>query len=256
MITSTDEIAPKTADFFLLDPSNKDFVNGKANRIGSSSIMLWAAVVAFITAALCLAIVLEDRRLSTQFKETGIETEGMVTRHYTNQGGDGGQSTYYRIEYIYTVGTRRFHPSISVSSLLYSRLKDGESIRIRYLPDDPARTEIWSETGFTHYADLTYAHLVGLAAFGAGVSCLWRNWRNRLFSRGQIIYGEIEDVEAKFGYRSIYNVVVYYRFTAPDGTEISSSAIHNRPDLLKKRLPDAGTPVSICYVNNKTYRLM
>lgn len=53
-----------------------------------------------------------------------------------------------------------------------------------------------------------------------------------------------------------YLVTVEYRFTSPTGQDIADQAEHNRPDLRRVDLPEAGAGVRVLYLDDQTYALL
>jgi hypothetical protein len=89
--------------------------------------------------------------------------------------------------------------------------------------------------------------------------------RLRMLDEGQILPGTIvacsgrqeTTTEASLGeVTRAYLVSVEYRFSTPDGLEISDHDEQDRPDLRRAELPPAGAAVRVLYLDDETYALL
>lgn len=97
------------------------------------------------------------------------------------------------------------------------------------------------------------------------VYMLWRLITLRwLATRGQVVQGELVEIEGysnpieKADRLDTLTVVVRYQFTSPkSGRTLQGKGRELRTDLsVRAKLPTAGTPVAVLYLNDRRYRLL
>jgi hypothetical protein len=120
-------------------------------------------------------------------------------------------------------------------------------------------------TETTVSAFVVAAVLIGIGAFFINSRHRWAAAHARLIDEGQVLPGTVvgssgrEETTSEVSLGEVprsYLVTVEYRFSAPAGHEIADHAEHNRPDLRRRELPEAGTAVRVLYLDEQVYALL
>jgi hypothetical protein len=103
----------------------------------------------------------------------------------------------------------------------------------------------------------TLAVLLGVAITGTVLALSSTQWRlGRLYAQGQLLQGVILSVKGVGREQQDYLLEVEYRFTAPNGVEMTHKQRVVRDDLQAQPLPLVGTPVNVLYIGERSYMVL
>lgn len=243
-------------DTFIVNERHEPFVAGESAQLGDLQLswvrrltillLALASLGLGVTAAFDLnapddpiynvtAEVLEKRNTGTEF-----EPEYRLTYRYTDH-----QGTEHTVEHL-------------VSGDLFFSTSVGREIDVSYEEGQRQRAEPVSSNEEAAALSLSFFGLLALIVVILWVLYFWlyRPSRiNRTLERdGRFIVGQITRVwPIRAGRRNYINV--QYTFKTPEGESISERETQAR-DLPERKLPKAGTPILVRYVNPSLYRLM
>ncbi|MDX2140881.1 MAG: hypothetical protein SF123_22545 [Chloroflexota bacterium] len=136
---------------------------------------------------------------------------------------------------------------------------------MEYLPDMPALSRLIDPLFRPEGVPLLSLMTVGAALF-LSVSIVWwirrelaqarqlRGRYERLRRDGQIMAGEVVDIERKFvGRQREHIILLHYRFTTPDGRTLTGTQRKSRLDLRAQLPPVAGTPIRVLYAGDDAH---
>ncbi len=246
-----------TPGLFLLSPSaNRKFVSGEKSRIGNSRTMnIWAAIF-FLLAAAAAYFVGGSVLRTEEAARSGTATKAIITDGYISKSSKGGTSYY--IDYEFKINGQVYKRHLQIGSALYNGLSIGDTVTIKYLQSDPDVSvltgDFKDDTERTQNIVLTAIFLPTFLIIGALI--LRVDGRNRRYSSGQLLPGQIVSAQGKAGSKGAYIVSVEYSFTNPYGQQLTKKQSNNRPDLRKNPLPAAGSPAAVLYVDDNFFKLM
>src|SRR5262249_29596662 len=146
--------------------------------------------------------------------------------------------------------TPPYFGSAPISEDTYHRLREGDTILIRYLPDNPDVSALVSDGIDDTFLD-TLISLLFIGVGLAGVYAIYGMWRSnrRLLSRGQLIAGSIRSAHGN-KVKGSYQVTIDYSFTPRDGQAIEAYQTGTRDDLKDAVLPEKGALIAVLYVDD------
>ena len=105
------------------------------------------------------------------------------------------------------------------------------------------------------------AVLFGLFIGGIGYALLRNGQKYRTWQKSsRVILGELDSIEGRLVEQTIKKkritsnlIIATYKFTNPEGQELSGVATFERNDLINRRMPYSGTPVIVLYKNPKKH---
>ena len=240
---------------FLLNTGNYDFVRGNKKRIGNSRVML---LIIAIVATIAGVIVWNTSKIASELEQlevSGFKAEATIV---DGRSVRGRRSTSYYINYRYQVDGISYTDEQEISSNTYRRLRSGDEVLVRYLPNDPTVSALSGEFyDDTVRRENLIISIIVLVIGGVIILILGLvDYRNRRYSyRGQLLRGEIIESKGRRGSKGAYNVTVKYRFRTPSGKILEKKSTADRRDL-RENLPQPGTPVMVLYVSDRMQRLM
>lgn len=197
-------------------------------------------------------IQLQLRGIQTQATIIGLDTIVTYVR--------GRPSDHYAATYLFSLSDEAptsppYPGSAPITEDAYNRLREGDVITIRYLPDNPDTSSPISDTAHDYAADMGVSLIfVGIALAGLyAVVAMWRQDR-RLNTQGRVIIGTIRSARGNQT-NGKYQVTINYTFR-PDEQEIEAYETKTRNDLKDATLPSKDAPIAVLYVDDKLYRLL
>lgn len=254
----------------LLDPRHEGFLTpGGKRRLYDSRTFYFAAlafwgVIAAVLGLATLLIGVFGQQTQSLLDASGATSEAIVVDRETMSfatSRSGEQTTEFQVIYQFSAGgadggTAQVYLNTSaVSEETYHRTQVGDTIAIRYLPENPSISAIVGDTD-THAQGLMAVGVVLLVASPL-LWCwmIWLRMRNRRLTRdGQVIEGRILGAKMKRAYRAGYYMDISYQFFSPQGKELKGTATSMRPEHYDSL--SEGTPVAVLWVNDKLYRLL
>jgi hypothetical protein len=136
---------------------------------------------------------------------------------------------------------------------------------MQYLPDMPALSRLIDPL-FRPEGVPLFSLLTGASALFLSLSIAWwirrelaqsrqlRGRYERLRRDGQIVAGEVVDIERKFvGRQREHIILLHYRFMTPDGRTLTGTQRKSRLDLRAQLPPGAGTPIRVLYAGDDAH---
>ncbi len=248
---------------FLFNKANQRMVEGTSRRIASSMGNLLFVSILLITAIIVYAVSADQWNFITRLGREGHTTQAVVTNRYTTRSSGKNASTTYHIafQFVATAGKaegQTISAEQTVSSDAYNRLAPGTSIEVRFLPDDPHGVRLAGKFA----DDSGYLMFLIFAIIFVAISGLLMLWQvrymlrnRRLVQTGQLLKGQVVKCGGKRSKNS-YSINLAYTFQTPDGRWLKRTEKAGRNDLRASMLPSAGTPVTVLYADDQTYRVM
>jgi hypothetical protein len=235
-------------------------VEGTSRGIAVSWWAYLTPVLLFGLMVIFTGMSLPNYQLVTSLESRGMDANGIVTDKYSRTSTGKNRTTTYYLTYNYAVGGKTY-PTIeqAVSFNIYNANSKTSKVVVRYLPEVPTRARLGGDdkddesikTGF-------YALIAGWT--GYAIMCVlilnhvMRNWK--LVGQGQLVTGRIVGSHISRSKNS-YTLHLTYAFTSPtSGRTLQRKESTGRNDLRKASAPASGIPVSILYVDDRTYRVM
>jgi hypothetical protein len=261
---------------FFLDPSNRDFAEGKgpyqpgdltrsalATSTVSKFLMLGGVLATLGAGVLYLYQEQEHEQLLASVKSVTAEVSGC-----------DGPGRFEHIRFRYTVDGKVYDQSAYSQQREFmggSTLIDvckTMTVELNYLPSDPNR---WSaapihplsrdEREAKPNADMFIAGpmIFALGGFFAFVSFHFRKQiarQDALKAGGIALKGELRRMEEDTSEESPYPVVCYYQFINPAGGLVYGKSAPYRGDLEKRHYPQTGTPVYVIYTTDQRFEML
>lgn len=260
----TDTLPP---DLFLLDPRNTDFAAHKARRLYSrvtdGTLTTIASILSFL-GLVTLTLVIGgwgNQYDLDQFARSGKTVVGRITHH---RSVSEAQSKYVTVTHYLayefeaeTPGSdaiQHFTREQAVDSLF--ELKDGDNIPIRYLPTNPAVSMIEGSQRANYTPIIAGVIFLVILLLVAGRTFQEYFRGQALEARGQVIFGQIDQIKGGVDHRGHYHVNIVYHFRCPQGSKIDNNVFRMCDQLRDKPLPSPGTPIAVVYLNAAFYRIL
>jgi hypothetical protein len=188
----------------------------------------------------------------------GVPTIGTYIDRDIESTGDG---TFYSLIYNYTVDDHVYRRSYSTNKQFYDSTEIGDTIQIRYLPNNPNISRTVVELEQPPHSGMIFGtvwSLIVLVFIYLGLQKKIPVYLHGQLINGQLIDGEITDIwsDTQTAHNS-YVIIVRYKFVEPQtGQLINDEAQTDRKDLSQKALPQVGTQLAIRYLNKNNYRAL
>jgi hypothetical protein len=247
---------------FLLDPRNKPLLQGQKGQLyrGNDGVLvLMTLFLGLLGGGLLFIIILSALFNSSNeaaLAANGIDTEATILDHYTVEQTDksGSKSiSRYVLVMQFNKDGKRYSITKDVTAKTYHQFEKGETISLRYLPDNPNLTQIPGEahTDIQIWVGLGLLYVAGAAVMGF-LAIRRRYRKQRLEREGVRLPGRITQVNRKKDRHGIV-VEIQYTFSAPNGSvkKGKDSAIRN--DLSNQPLPPVNRQVAVLYVNEQLF---
>jgi hypothetical protein len=233
---------------FLLEPKNRRVLEGKP-RPHTSERWLPLFLAPFVAMGLLVAwAAIQEVRLWRAFHQDGVDTQGVVTRLWTDRD-DQGESFHVAYRYAVEPSVDCLHTgNATIDRKRFEVLQRGEGIPIRYLKTNATRSWVIGEESFGGLLFFAFVWnlLLGLLLRFAAK----RPMRLRRLRRGRLCSGELIWATATSDTDGDYCLNIQYRFTSPDGDRVNGAASRIRNDLRNQSLPRPGTPVVVQYADD------
>jgi hypothetical protein len=238
-----------TSETFLLDPKNRRVLEGK-RRLFSLDILMLPFMVPFVLVGVgMVGYTIYEGYQKTTFERSGVDVEGVVTRLWVEKGSD---SDSYHVAYAYGLDPTDDKTNTGQSTVdeaAYKTLQKDGRISVRYLKTDPSRSIIPGQ-------GTSIGLLLGMTVFWNLVTGVM-SWhirkmalRQRRLRRGRQLPGEIIGATVMKDSDGDNRLTLDYRFTSPEGRQITASASRTRHDLSGETVPRPGTPVVVQYADD------
>lgn len=197
-----------------------------------------------------------------RFALNGVDTVALITACEI-----AALSTTHEFTYTYDVDGISFEDThlISPDDKTCSDFPMGRSVSIQYLENEHSESRVTeADANRSHIASVLFYTSIPFALslmvyLGSLLPLKWLNRRRklakyqRIIKSGRALHGEIIDAS----YKSHSGMLsLAYRFTTPDGRELTRKAQKVRHDLDNKSLPAPGTPVQILYADDRAFVLL
>ncbi len=156
----------------------------------------------------------------------------------------------YHLTYQFRAGEALVTHTSVVSQELYDQHQAGDSLPIRYLPENTRLSRVVGN----HNDSPLRMTLAGLGLLVGAIVCLLLGLRERLRSRrlrrqGVVLHGRLIRARGSWS-RAGYHIHIDYIFTKPNGESLLRQAMGVRNDLMNKPMPPGGTQVVVLYVHD------
>lgn len=254
-----------TPEFFVLNPKNRLFLEGKEKIPHTVRPPVWRLLILpSVVAAVIVGAILwfhREERLQRHLQAHGVRTTAVVLHtetHFTDNG------EVDRATFRYVVRDGKQQRTITRTQNVREAIRFGPTVEVLYDPANPDVVRIEDELDFirpsqrdnNRMASVLLSCLAGfifLLAFGCwlgeGLMPALRLRRNP----GKLLQGELIECK-KNVYSDDLTVSARFRFVSPAGKTIEAeSPLTRRDDLERQPLPPPGTPVPVYYVDEKRY---
>lgn len=254
-----------TPEFFVLNPKNRLFLDGKEKVPHTVRPPVWRLLILpCAIVAVIVGVILwfqREERLQRYLQAHGVRTTAVVL-HTETHFTDNGEVDRATFRYVARDGNQR--RTITRTQNVREAIRFGPTVDVLYDPANPDVVRIEDELDFIRPSQrennrMAYVLLSVMAGFifllafgrwlGEGLMpalCLRRN-------PGKPLQGELIECK-KNVYSEDFTVSARFRFVSPAGKTIEAeSPLTRRDDLEKQPLPAPGTPVHVYYVDDKQY---
>lgn len=247
---------------FLYNTYHRDFLLSRKNHLnttrGYSCFLVILAVILVGVLVVSALVVIPGWRDTQTLEANGVVTLGTVEDHEISESDDSGD-TYYLTYSFWVNGTDRYQKEVRVNYTTYSYYPIGGEIEVRYLPANPANSELAHDDS-EHNArrNRVIIAIVVLVVSGiVGVFAMeMRGREQRLAKQGRVLRGEVLECSAHEDSDDDLQVRLRYRFVTPQGREIIKRDNRQANHLKGERLPRPGDPVAVLYVSDKHFRML
>lgn len=153
---------------------------------------LWVPLIPLLVAVVTGVIGLGLWNSASQMARDGVEAVAQVTdrRIRTTTDSDGNRTTRYSVSYTFRPSSdQRVEAEDTVSRAYYDRVEVGGQVSVRFLPSDPARSQLEPAGVVAPVALLT----VAVVAAGIMVVLAWFFWGNKLSILRAARSGEVRE---------------------------------------------------------------
>jgi hypothetical protein len=272
-------LAAFPADTFLLNPANRDYVQGRADKptafvvkgktpLGKNTIIF----LIIITVAIMLFTAREWINL-IDLTTNGIVIDAVVVDKYVSIRNNEWTTDYY-VKYQFSANNAVFESAREVNyQNTYLNVEIGDPIMVVYSPSNPNLSVLPNELNWPALGLVGVAGSL-LAAFLTGLSILGYNQQKKqvaVHNEGQPIVGQLSNYKVKKHSNNLYIMTLDYEFTSPTSGQVlkNKRPIGKAINLKDKRaqpdqptqadplavMPD-GTPVIVWYLNDKAYEML
>jgi len=244
-----------SAQIFLLNPRNRRALEGNRRPFAIDivpPVFMMLFMVPFVLIGVgFVSYTIYQGYERVRFANSGVDVRGAVTRLWDHKSNGDSDSSFY-VAYEYGLDPSDDKTNTGESTIdedTYKTLKKGDPISVRYLKTDPTHSRIpgqGSSLGgllvFTGFWNL----IVGTMSWLLTKMML----RQRRLRRGRLVSGEVIGATVKNDSDGDCRFTLNYRFTTPEGREVTASANCIRNDLKGETLPQPGTALVVQYDDN------
>jgi hypothetical protein len=255
-----------TGNVFLLDPSHRQFIEGKTNRL-RSRVRDWIDVIlvllivffgGYIFGAGRLVDAIHSQHNLDLLVEQGVNTQGAISQVEYQHDSEANHTDAF-VTYSFTVKGTEYSGISIVEPTLYPDLNIGSRIGVRYQIDNPSNTLPISQINAQYgniKSSILYSTLFIIGTLGALYYFYNKHIRlNTLEQKGRLIEGVLVDSSGLEDDNGAYIVTLTYKIHNEDGVELEETASNTRNDL-KNKLPARGTKLIIVYVNDNLLKVL
>ena len=102
----------------------------------------WLGAIALLVATPIVAVTLLQVSEEWQFVRSSVSTDGMILTKEIKRSGRGQRARSYEATYRVMVPEGAFENRAQLSYETWARLKEGQAVEVRYLPDRPATSRL------------------------------------------------------------------------------------------------------------------
>jgi hypothetical protein len=261
---------------FLLNPANRDFIEGKARfSVGDSSraasVTGTISKIALIAGAFATLGGMGGYFYQEHAKANLLASVKSVT---ATVSGCEGPGRYQHIRFHYQVDGRPYDENAYLRRSIFvggSGLIDacaGGPVKLNYLAGEPGRWAIAPLSPITKEElqnDMDEPYLVAGPFLLVIAGIFWltafalrrRHARyERLRDFGTILGAQLVKLKQDDGEGSAYNLICTYLFRNPQGIDITGSSGGFQGELKKKDFPAPGTKLLVLYVDDKLHEAL
>lgn len=258
---------------FLLNPANAEFVAKEGRRTAQRRRRARGGGCAFtVVAGLVLLVTILLWALAApywyrwyRFRWDGVTADGAITGQRVSDVDESYvivRDEFY-VSYRFETGAgdqaAPYEDEQRVTEDAYESLAPDTPVRVTYLPDDPATSQLEVET-FDEWARKKFTIAAGgltiVFVLLALLRFVKRRRARRAWQSGGVLPGQVVTCSGALDDEGDFKIKLHYRFRSPAGRVIEGHLTQIRNDLQYRPLPPAGTPVAVYYRNDKSYRLM
>jgi hypothetical protein len=274
------ETASFPADVFLLDPSHRDFLTGRAGSVAGPSSLILLVELLFTYLVLPVALLdmaggepsLPESVRLCWFRSRGHIVAGRVVevRNEPWNTRSAPPARVYEVAYDYAVDTSSGRQAYSRTDRLVTKsatLRVGPA-DVVVDPDDPSAARLLAECEGAQFGlivlGITAVFWLFMMLRTGIVALAW--WRTHLLAHhGRLLPGSVvsctvtrRDETDSEGDRTTphLDLELEYRFETPAGEAMAGKIATTRDDLLDAPLPQPGTPLAILFVDAKTFEVL
>lgn len=255
---------------FFLNPHHQPFVEGQSHMLGSIERAHYArkyymGLPTLFALLICVGWIgyllfgsWTESQLAQRLDAAGVMTQARVVELHNDGRGLQPYQVVYNFDYSGPGGTTATTTGQQpISQTDYELLKPGDSIPVRYLPDDPMVSRIVGRAAVPLWF---YFPLLLVPVLSGYVFSWYRSlehWKRlqHLEKEGRLLDGLV--VSCSKGIRlpkDRRQVWLEYRFRSPEGRVLNDRAEGGMEE--HDPLPAPGTAVKVLYVNDELYRVM
>jgi hypothetical protein len=246
---------------FLLNPKHEPFLRGEDRKLrdtGCGGMILIAFIVLLCTFVFSMFIIAgwNERAARDLLQQSGVSTSAEIVDHRESRG----RSTSYYLTYTFLVeqegaAPQEYTVEENVDYGLYNAQRDGATVTITYLPQDPTVARL-RDNGM----DGSFLLILGLVLLALEIWILFHStyeWlrTSRLVREGELREGEIEESKITRS-KSGRTLRIKYSVLTPVGTRVTGQQSRLRNDLRNDNPPEPGTKVAVLYLDEKTHRIL
>jgi hypothetical protein len=249
------DLAPGT---FLIEPRNLKFINGTGKAVGGQwpTFGIIVLLLFLVAGLIMIGFGARDMYLAGQLDAKAVPIDGQITGRHISESEDGS-NTYY-VHFGYTANGVTYQTQQSVSRSLYNDAETGRTIRVEYLPSDPAVARIAGSDGYGVGPLLLGFGLLWNVITGVMLLSivLYSSRYNRLAREGQLIQGKLMSARTYLDSDNDRWIQIEYLFPDPAGSGLISGKVKQICNHIGDRIPARGVPVVVLYRNPNHFTLL
>jgi hypothetical protein len=251
-----------TSSVFLLNPRHEPFLRGEDRKLrdtGCGGMILIAFIVLLCTFVFSMFIIAgwNERAARDLLQQSGVSASARIVDHRESRGR---RSTSYYLTYTFLVeqegaAPQEYTVEENVDYGLYNAQRDGATVTITYLPQDPTVARL-RDNG----QDGSFLLILGLVLLVLEIWFLLYSLHGSLRTRrlvweGELREGEIEGSKITRS-KSGRTLRIKYSMLTPVGTRVTGQQSRLRSDWKNDHPPEPGTKVAVLYLDEKTHRIL
>lgn len=251
-------------DLFVLDPTNRAFIEGRGQRTNPSRLL--GCMVVFLVPFVLIGLFTIILAFQAWFRVIGFQGAGTTTQAEVVDRGvrtDSDDDDHPFLVLRYTVpeqGSVVLTERLDVSWEVYRAHEVGAMLAIDYITVSPTNLRVAGDSSNTLFAAL---FMTGFTAFWNLITWAFVGFigngiikRRRLDQAGYLLRGELTSYATSYDSDGDLWVEVGYRFYTKEGTLIDATGKSIRNHLQGSEAPPVGVEVMVLYADKQTYELL